>query len=116
MGWLRAESAEKLDVSRESILRSLQGEAHFFGPRSSQSALISALATIAKIEGYMVNRTELKGQIAIGGHVTHAMSGMSHEQLMAIVDGYRLETKAALESGAEVEAETIIEGEQSEKP
>ena len=63
---------------------------------------------ISKIEGYMVNRTELKGQIALGGHVTHVMADLSHDDLMAIVDGYRLETRAALESGAEAEA---IEGE-----
>ena len=76
------------------------------GIGASPAAKVTALMGISKFQGYIVDRREVTGRIAHSTHVTHAVSGLSHEQLMAIVEGYRQETKA-LESGAEAEIDEM---------
>ena len=64
---------------------------------------------IAKVLGHVTDRREVSGSITHTTRVTHGMDKLSTPDLIAIVEGYRQETKA-LESGAEAEAEVIIEG------
>ena len=81
------ETEERLDITRDDIVKGLWTEATREGDGTSQAARVSAWMGVAKILGHVTDRREVTGRITHSTHIMARFENMSVEQLDAIANG-----------------------------
>lgn len=79
------ETEERLDLTRDDIVKGLWTEATREGDGTSQAARVSAWMGVAKILGHVTDRREVTGHVTTT-HVTHTLANLSEAELLSLIE------------------------------